>query len=67
MNRKAVDGRILLGIGIGMVLTCILLRPLLGRKPSAAEIEARARSMGMIYEEEVRALPEEDGEGKKSK
>jgi hypothetical protein len=39
-----------------MVLASILMMPFYHRAPSAIEIEERARSMGMVYEDEVRAL-----------
>jgi len=38
------------------VLACILILPFSGRKPSPKEIESMARDMGMIYEDEVRAI-----------
>lgn len=39
-----------------MILASTLMIPFYHRAPSAIEIEERARSMGMIYEDEVRAL-----------
>ena len=58
---KVVDGRFLMGLGIGILLACLLLRPYLGKEPSATEIEARARSMGMVYEDEIRAISDKEG------
>lgn len=56
LSRKTIDGRFILGIGLGIILACILLSPFYGKKLSAMEIEARARSMGMVYEDEIRAI-----------
>lgn len=55
-----------MGIGIGMVITCIILFPFYQREPSSGEIEAKARDMGMIYEDEARAIPQnqEGADGK---
>lgn len=43
-----------------MVITCIILFPFYKRKSSPAEIEAQARDMGMIYEDEVKAFPQNE-------
>lgn len=51
-----------MGIGIGIVITCILFFPFYQREPSLGEIEAKARDMGMIYKDEVKAILE-DQEG----
>ena len=59
-----MDGRFLIGVGIGLLLACVLLRPYSRKELSMAEIEARARSMGMVYEEEIRALPGNGAEEK---
>ena len=45
-----------------MILTCILLAPFAKSEPSAMDIEARARAMGMVYEDEIKAIAHK-GEG----
>lgn len=52
-------------MGIGIIVACILLNPFFQRKPSAMEIETRARAMGMVYEEEIKAISN-SGEGGES-
>ncbi|RBP46745.1 hypothetical protein [Garciella nitratireducens] len=56
----------ILGMGVGIVLTCVLLFPFYKKEPSPAEIEKKARNMGMIYEDEIRGFPQnEKGENDK--
>lgn len=50
------DKKVILGIGIGIVI-CSMIMILTPREDiSKFEIEKRARDMGMIYKDEVKAL-----------
>lgn len=52
-----------MGIGIGIFITCLLLLPFYSKGLSPAEIEIRARDMGMIYTDEIRAIqPSQEGD-----
>lgn len=55
--KRVLKAEIVLGIGIGIVIACILLLPTNKKKPSPMEIETMARQMGMVYEDEIRAIP----------
>lgn len=50
-NRK-----FLLGIGIGMVISALLMLAVPPSEMSSADIEKAARDMGMIYKDEVKAM-----------
>ncbi|HHY81534.1 MAG TPA: hypothetical protein GX505_02515 [Clostridiales bacterium] len=61
--KKIIDGRFLMGLGAGIIIACILMLPFMKREPSAMEIETRARAMGMVYEDEIRAIPKSNEGG----
>lgn len=50
------DGRIILGIGIGLVAASIILISSPAKKVSDAQIIQMARDRGMVFEDEVKAL-----------
>lgn len=54
-----------MGIGIGLIIATVLLLPFHERKISATEIESKARDLGMIYIDEIKALPDKDKGGDK--
>lgn len=49
-----------MGIGIGIMITCLLIISLGYRDYSDYEIEKKASELGMIYPDEVRALRNEN-------
>ena len=49
-------------MGIGIIISCILLASFSKKELSPMEIEIRARAMGMVYEDEIKAMPG-NGEG----
>jgi len=49
---------------VGIVITCLLILPFYQRDISPREVEIRAKEMGMIYPDEVKALPNNEGGGK---
>ncbi|HZK34593.1 MAG TPA: hypothetical protein VFD33_04715 [Bacillota bacterium] len=60
-----ISGQLILGIGIGLVIASILLLPFKSKKPSPMEIEGMAREMGMVYEDEIKAISDvEKGENR---
>lgn len=61
--KRFVDGRFLIGMGIGIIIACILLIPASKGEPSAMDIETRARAMGMVYEDEIKAISNNDESG----
>lgn len=52
-----LDGRLLIGIGAGLIIASVCMTSFPKRELSAIEIETRARAMGMIYEDEIKAIP----------
>jgi|BioPla2DNA2_1021312.scaffolds.fasta_scaffold04441_10 hypothetical protein len=54
------DRKILIGIGIGMIITSLLTLGFGNRQLSDSEIEERARKMGMHFEDECKVLFEGD-------
>ncbi|NLZ34120.1 hypothetical protein [Clostridium isatidis] len=50
------DKKILIGIGIGMIFTSLLMFGFGNRELSDSEIEERARKMGMHFEDECKVL-----------
>ena len=52
-----------MGMGLGILIACILWIPFSKKGPSAMEIEARARAMGMVYEDEIKAISRSDKGG----
>jgi len=52
-----MDRKILLGLGIGMVLSGLIFLAFTGSKSySKGQIEEKAREMGMVYPSEVPAI-----------
>jgi hypothetical protein len=59
------DGKILLGIGIGIILaTSVMLQAKIQYQMSKTQIEQKARSLGMQYPEEMKVINKDNG-GKK--
>lgn len=54
-----------MGIGIGMIIVCILIFPFHQKKLSPGDIESRARGMGMIYADEIKAIGNSEKGGAK--
>jgi hypothetical protein len=50
------DGRFIMGIGIGILFTLLFINSFSAPDLSPLEIETRARAMGMIYEDEIKAI-----------
>ena len=50
-----LNGHLILGIGLGIIITSIVIFPFFG-KTSRAKIEIEARKMGMIYKDEVKVM-----------
>lgn len=61
-----MDNKILLGVGIGLIFGVIFM---LGYKSSVnltdAQIEEKARALGMIYESEQKSIFSKEGENEK--
>lgn len=51
-----LDKKTILGIGIGFVISAVLLMSMPQNKISKSEIEKMARGMGMVYPNEIKAL-----------
>lgn len=56
----------MLGLGAGIIIATILMSAVPKKQLSPMEIEVRARAMGMIYEDEIRAIPGSSQEGEHS-
>jgi len=54
--KKLKDGRFFIGLGIGLIIGVILMMSIPEKELSPMEIEMRARAMGMVYEDEIKAL-----------
>jgi hypothetical protein len=50
------DGRFIMGIGIGILFTLLFINSFSAPDLSPLEIETRARAMGMIYKDEIKAI-----------
>jgi len=61
--KSLLDGRLLVGLGVGIIIATILLSAAPKKGLSPMEIEVRARAMGMVYEDEIRAIPGSSQEG----
>ena len=50
---------------MGIIIACIIIFPWYRKKASPAEIEVQARKMGMMYIDEIKAIPQDmEGEDK---
>ena len=54
--KKLKDGRFFIGLGIGLIIGVILMMSIPEKELAPREIEMRARAMGMVYEDEIKAL-----------
>jgi Na+-transporting methylmalonyl-CoA/oxaloacetate decarboxylase gamma subunit len=51
-----LDGKTIMGIGIGFVISALLVLAFQPAGLSKAKIEKAARDMGMVYKDEMKAL-----------
>ncbi|HBM81484.1 MAG TPA: flagellar protein [Clostridiaceae bacterium] len=50
------DSRVILGVGIGFIISAVIFMVIPKKNISKIEVEKKARAMGMIYQSEVKAL-----------
>lgn len=51
-----VNSSIIIGIGIGILITTFIIMPFYRKNYTISEIEVEARKLGMIYPDEKKAL-----------
>lgn len=51
-----LDRKVILGIGIGFIISALLMMAMPQTKISNDQVERMARDMGMVYPDDVKAL-----------
>lgn len=56
MKKTVTDKKFILGLGVGFLISAVLILAQPPAKISKAEVEKMAKDMGMVYLDDVKAL-----------